>query len=200
MRNAPSIKNVAAGRCPRLLLAAVLLCVSSLAQKVETDYEKSFDFSRYRRYGWGENYLLARQLPEDKDRIAKALEDSINRQMQAKGYVRDDQNPDFRIEYEAGAASADASVGVRRDSAGRVYKPGSTFSTDYPSGVPLDVWVSSLATMKLTATDVSTDKPVWQSVVSKKITDPNKLMRDLDKFIDEVTEAALKKFPRTKEK
>lgn len=182
-----------------IFFASLLLITPSFAQKVETDYDKSVDFSRYKRYGWGTNDLMAKQLPEDKERIATALRDSIDRQMQAKGYIPDDQNPDFRIAYEAGGATG-GSVGVKPDSVGRIYNPGSTFSTDYPNGAPLDVWIYTLATMRITATDPSTQKAVWQAVVSKKINDPNKFMRDLNKSVDEVTAAALKKFPSTKNK
>ena len=77
----------------------LLLAGPGCDQKVATKYDKSVDFNSYKRYGWGENYLLARQLPEDIDRIDRALRDSINRQLQAKGFVLDEKDADFRMGF-----------------------------------------------------------------------------------------------------
>jgi hypothetical protein len=35
-------------------------------------------FKKYRKYAWGENYLLTRQRPDDQARINMAIIDSIN--------------------------------------------------------------------------------------------------------------------------
>ena len=171
----------------------LLLASPGIPQKVETDYDKSVDFARYKRYAWGANDLLTRQHPEDEAKIAKTLSESIDRQMQAKGYVLDEQSPDLRITYSAGGTMK-TNVGVVSDM-NRTYNT-TTFSSNYPGGMPMNVWSATLANLTITATDAATDKPVWQAIVSKKISDTSKFMRDLNKEIDKVTAAALKKFPR----
>jgi hypothetical protein len=105
----------------RRLLVSVLLCVSVLhppdnavAQNVKSTFDKSADFKKYKKYAWGSNYLLTRQTKEDQERINMAIVDSVNRNLQAVGFVEDDKNPDFRITYEAGGLPK-ADVGAQRD-------------------------------------------------------------------------------------
>src|SRR5580704_14200656 len=104
----------------RRLVVLVLLCVSLLhppdnavAQNVKSTFDKSADFKKYKKYAWGSNYLLTRQTKEDQERINMAIVDSINRNLQAAGFVEDDKNPDFRITYEAGGLPK-ADVGSQR--------------------------------------------------------------------------------------
>src|SRR5580704_15104185 len=93
----------------RRLTVTFLLCVTmlhapdvALAQKVKSTYEKSADFKSFKKYTWGSNYLLTRQRPEVQARINLAIVDSINRDLQASGFVMDQASPDFIIIYEAG--------------------------------------------------------------------------------------------------
>jgi Domain of unknown function (DUF4136) len=166
-------------------VAVVVWNTTALAQKVKVDYDKTADFAHYRRYAWGDNYLLTSQRPEDQNRIDMALRDSINRQLQLKGFVPDETRPDFRIEYEAGGM-LDAQTGVKPDLL-------RTRTMGYETS--LDVWTSVLGKMKITVTDVASQRTVWQALASKKIGDPTKFMRDLNKEIDTITAKTLKGFP-----
>jgi hypothetical protein len=78
----------------RRLVVSVLLCVSVLhqpdkavAQNVKSTFDKSADFKKYKKYAWGSNYLLTRQTKEDQERINMAIVDSINRNLEAGGFV-----------------------------------------------------------------------------------------------------------------
>src|SRR6476660_9741529 len=91
------------------LVGTFLLCLSvlrspdsTMAQNVKSSFSKSVDFKKYKKYAWGSNYLLTQQTKEDQEYINMAIIDSINRNLQAAGFVEDDKNPDFRITYEAG--------------------------------------------------------------------------------------------------
>jgi hypothetical protein len=91
----------------RRVAVSFLLCVSVLhplnnavAQNVKSTFDRSVDFTKYKKYAWGSNYLLTRQTKEDQERINMAIIDSINRNLQALGFVEDDKNPDFRIKRE----------------------------------------------------------------------------------------------------
>ena len=55
----------------RRLAVTFLLCVSALhpshnaaAQNVKVSFDKSADFTKYKKYTWGSNYLLTQQ-PKD---------------------------------------------------------------------------------------------------------------------------------------
>ena len=185
----------------RRLAVAFLLCVSVLyprekavAQDVKSTYDKSADFKKYKKYAWGSNYLLTRQTKEYQERINMAIVDSINRTLQAAGFVEDDKNPDFRITYEAGGLPK-ADVGAQRD----LYAADMVnYAWGNVSGISSDVWVYSLAKMQITVTDAATKSNLWQAMASQKIRDPakfgNKLKENVDKFIQKT----MKSFPPKK--
>jgi hypothetical protein len=173
---------------------AVLLAASPIfAQKIKSDYDKSNDFARYKRYAIGKNYLLTRQRPDDQAYIDKVLVESLNRQLQAKGFVVDENHPDFRIKYEAGALTETATSAQPNMPNGGT--PGPSWASGSLGGVSLDVWTSTLAKLKLTVTDAASGKPVWTALASQKIRDPQKAMNDLNRKVDEVMAKTLKSFP-----
>ncbi len=171
-----------------LPLVILLLASSALAQKVTVESDKSSDLSRFKRYSWGENSLMTSLHPEDKASVETQLNDSINRQIQAKGYILDDANPDFRISYIAGGQTQ-GGVGVRQD---LIYA--GTMTTVYTAS--MDVWAVTLAQMRISVADAASDASVWRVLVSQKVSDRNKFLRDLNKNIDNIVEKALKKFPK----
>src|SRR6266851_406994 len=170
-----------------LLMFGVALPVC--AQRVDTQYDKSTSFARYKRYGWGKNYLLTHQRPEDQAQIDKVIVDSVNKQMLAKGFVLDEKNPDFRVKYEAGALTEAATSGQPDMLNGGA--PAPTWSSNSLGGTSLDVWTSTLSKMKVTVTDASSGKDVWRAFVSQKLRDPQKFLNNLGKNIDNVMSKAL---------
>jgi hypothetical protein len=169
---------------------------AAFAQKIKSDYDKSNDFTRYRKYAIGKNYLLTHQGLDRQAFIDKILVESLNRQLQAKGFVPDENHPDFRIKYEAGAlteSKASAQPDMLNGGA-----PSPTWTSSNLGGVPLDVWSSTLTKLKLTVTDASSGKPVWTALASEKIRDPQKVLNDLNKLnakIDDFMTKTLKSFP-----
>jgi hypothetical protein len=125
--------------------------------------------------------------PEDLTKVEAALNDSINRQLQSKGYVLDENNPDFRISYDAGG-QIEGGAGIR---------PDLLRSDTYGQGwiAPMDVWTATLAQMQISIVGATSNTPVWRSAVSQKVSDRDKFLRDLNKNIDKITASALKKFP-----
>jgi hypothetical protein len=185
----------------RRLAVAFMLCVSALhashnaaAQDVKVSFEKSADFTKYKKYTWGSNYLLTRQPKDVQERINMAIVDSINRNLRTGGFVEDDRNPDFKVTYEAGG-QPQADVGAQRplyasDMVG--YYWGNL------SGISSDVWVSSLAKLKITVTDAATKSNLWQAVASKKIQDPMKFTNNLQENVDKFIQKTMKNFPPKK--
>jgi len=184
-------------QCLALVAGARLLSVSSIfAQKIKSDYDKSDDFTRYKRYANGKNYLLTHRGNANQGPIDKVLLDSLNRQMQAKGFVLDQDHPDFRVKYEAGALTESAASVQPNMSSGGV--PGPDWASNSLGGVSLDSWTSTLAKLKLTVTDVGTGKRVWTALASEKFQNPQEIVNDPDKLnqkVDDVMAKALKSFP-----
>jgi hypothetical protein len=185
----------------RRLAVTFLLCLMglrapdiALAQKVKSTYEKSADFKSYKKYAWGSNYLLTRQRPEVQARINLAIVDSINRELQASGFVMDQASPDFIIIYEAGGLPK-SDVGPQRD---LTVTDMVNYSWGNLGGISSDVWVYSLAKMKITVTDAATKSPVWVALASMKIHDPNKFIDGLKQNVDKYIEKTMKDFPPKK--
>jgi hypothetical protein len=168
--------------------------VSARKIKIKFDYDKSNDFARYKRYAMGKNFLLTHQTPEVQAHIDQVLSESLNRNLQAKGFILDENHPDFTITYEAGSLpKADTSpppdtyYGVPPDSP--------AFGQIGLDGIPGVVWTYALARLKLTVTDVGSGKPVWTARASEKIQDPQKALNDLKKQVDDLMARTLKSFP-----
>jgi uncharacterized protein DUF4136 len=185
----------------RGLAVTFLLCISMLhppdsavAQNVKSTFDKSVDFKKYKKYAWGSNYLLTRQTKEDQERINMAIIDSINRNLQAAGFVEDDKNPDFRIAYEAGGLPK-ADVGAQRD----LYPADMvSYAWGNVAGISSDVWVYSLAKLQITVTDAATKSNLWQSMASQKIRDPIKFGNNLKENVDKFIQKTMKSFPPKK--
>ena len=183
----------------RRLAVTFLLCGvlhpsdGAVAQDVKSTFDKSVDFNKYRKYAWGSNYLFTQQTPEVQERINMAIIDSINRTLQADGFVEDDENPDFRIRYESGGL-AKADVGAQRElhAAEMV-----GYSWGNLKGISSDAWVYSLAKLQLTVTDAATKNTLWQSMASQKI-DPIKFGNNLKANVDKFIQKTMKSFPPKK--
>jgi hypothetical protein len=185
----------------RRVAVAILFCVGVLqapdgafAQSVKSTYDKTTDFKRYKKYAWGHNYLLTRQHPEDQARINSAIIDSINRDLQASGFVLEQDSPDFIIIYEAGGLPK-SDVGPQRD---LTVTDMVNYSWGNLGGISSDVWVYSLAKMKITVTDAATKNTVWQAAASQKIHDPKKFMNNLKDNVDKYIQKTMKDFPPKK--
>ena len=183
----------------RLALSGVVILIAAApisAEKirVKCDYDRSNDFARYKRYSLGKNFLVTHQTPEVQARVNQVLVESLERHLQAKGFVLDENHPDFVITYEAGSlAEADTSTppdiyyGVPIDSP--------AFGQIGLEGIPAEVWTYALAKLKLTVTDVGSEKPVWMARASEKIQYPKNALKDLRKRVDDLMAKTLKSFP-----
>jgi len=185
----------------RRLAATFLLCVSvlhppdnAIAQNVTSTFDHSVDFKNYKKYAWGSNYLLTRQTKEDQERINMAIVDSINRNLQARGFIEDDKNPDFRITYEAGGLPK-ADVGAQRN----LYAADmANYSWGNLGGISSDVWVYTLAKLQITVTDAATKSNLWQAMASQKIRDPLEFGNSLKENVDKFIQRTMKSFPPKK--
>ena len=182
----------------RQLAVTFLLCVSVLhlqdravAQNVKSTFDKSVDFKKYKKYSWGSNYLLTLQTKEDQERINMAIIDSIDRNLQARGFVEDDENPDFRITYEAGGLPK-ADVGAQPTLHAMDV---ANYSWSNLRGISSDVWVYSLAKLQITVTDAATNNNLWHATASQKIREPKKFGNHLKESVDKFIQKTMKSFP-----
>jgi Domain of unknown function (DUF4136) len=160
---------------------------NAAGQKVTIESGKSANLTQFKRYAWGKNHLVTALRPEDVSNVEAVLNDSINRQMQSKGYVLDEKNPDFLISYDAGG-QIEGGAGIRPDLLRM-----DTYGQGWVGS--MDVWTTSLAQMQITIAGTSSNGPLWRATISQKVGDRDKFLRELHKNIDKITASALKKFP-----
>jgi hypothetical protein len=167
---------------------------SAVAQSVKSTADKSADFTKYKKYTWGPNYLLTQQTKDVQERINMAIVDSINRNLQADGFVEDDKNPDFTIRYEAGGQPK-ADIGAQR----YLYAPDMmNYYWGDITGISSDAWVSSLTKLVITVTDAATKRNLWQATASKKIHEPAKFGNNIHEKVDKFIQKTMKSFPPKK--
>jgi hypothetical protein len=184
-----------AARWEILVIGILGVTAPANAQKVKvSDHETNF--GHYNRYAWGKNYLITHQTPGDQKAIGEALKNSIDRQLNAKGFVHDEKNSDFVVSYEAGGLSK-VDMSTVPDLSRDVGNPN---TLDQPADIgPMmtntDAWASVLGGLRVTVVDAGSKKKVWVGQISKKIRDPQKLLLNLDTELDNATSKLMKAFP-----
>jgi hypothetical protein len=167
------------------------MCATLSAWKVTTNFDKSFDFTNHRRYAWRQNHIITRQGRQNDALIDDKIVQDVNRNLATKGFVEDTANPDFFISYEAGAG--DFTVDVERfhaSPAPRLNKPqGPVY------GIPQNVWYSVDGHVVFHLVDPKSGQSVWTATATKKIRDPRKGMKDMEKQVEQIVSKTFKSFP-----
>jgi Domain of unknown function (DUF4136) len=84
------------------VMLLLLLATGARAQKVETDFDRSTDFSLYKTYAWREYNLSTQQHPENEKLIEQSLVEAVDAQLKAKGLTESQNNPDLYLSYRGG--------------------------------------------------------------------------------------------------
>jgi hypothetical protein len=167
------------------------MCAALAAQKVTTNVDKNFDFTNHRRYAWRPNHIVTRQGKQNDALIDQKIVQDVNRNLRDKGFVEDPSNPDFFVSYEAGASDFAADVeGFHATPAPRLNEPqGPVY------GIPQNVWYSVDGRVVFQLVDAKSNQPVWTATATKKIRDPHKGMKDMEKQVQQVVSKTFKSFP-----
>jgi hypothetical protein len=184
----------------RSSLAVLLMCLAASggrAQKAETQFDQSTDFSRYKTYAWREYNLLTQQNPQNEKLIEHSLVEAVNARLRAEGLTETPNNPDFYLSYHGGS-------GMTQGQSGSALKPhevanpgtmGTTFTTNtIPGSIP-NVWVEMHGMVVFEVRDAKSDAVVWSSTVSKKIKKPGRMPENLDQETAKIAQVAFRKFP-----
>ena len=184
----------------RSSLAFMLVCLAvsgGRAQKAETQFDRSVDFSRYKTYAWREYNLTTQQNPQNEKLIEHSLVDAVNAQLRADGLTESQNNPDLYLSYHGGS-------GMTQGASGSALKPhevsnpstmGTTFTSNTVPGSIPNVWVEMHGMVVFEVKDAKTDQVVWSSTVSKKIKKPGRMPQNLDQETAKIAQVAFRKFP-----
>lgn len=80
-------------RLSTILLLVLLTAITAVAQKVNVDWDRGTDFSKFHTYAWQTSPDPAKGL------WPQRVIDGVNQQLQAKGFKLVDSNPDLWVVY-----------------------------------------------------------------------------------------------------
>lgn len=165
-----------------LTVASVVSCKPTL--KVSSDYDKSANFSSYKTFSL--YYLVTSknvtQFNEER------IWNSIREEMQKKGYIEDDNNPDIVvnaisvINNKKYLAANSSGSGIVRPYAGMLSSSGNIQAVHYKEG-----------SLLIDVIDRRTNKLVWEGVGSAEF---EKQPKDPEKVIKNAVNKILESFPQ----
>ncbi|MBI4501021.1 MAG: DUF4136 domain-containing protein [Gemmatimonadetes bacterium] len=176
-----------------MLSAAIAACVPLT---VSSHIQPGADFSRYRTYDWAPRDALPTGDPrlDNNPFLDSHVRASVERELAAKGYRREAENPDLLLHYHA---SVQQKVDICRTDAEAGYGKEDTYRTDAEAGYGYESAAVQYeeGTLALDVADARTKQIIWrgwgQSDVSGVINDQSRM----EKRIVEVTREILKRFP-----
>jgi hypothetical protein len=171
--------------------ALLLFCSIIRAQKITVNFNHNFDFSTKRNYAWRGNYILTRQGWQNDERLNVQIMVAVDRMLAGKGFVKDSARPDFFVSYEAGSASS--SVGFEGPHSGPT--PHMNEPPSQVHGMARTAGYSVTSQITFHVVDAKSNQPVWSATAKEKIRDPQKAMKDAEKWADKIVSKTFKSFP-----
>src|SRR5512137_265209 len=167
-------------------LAVLLFAFGCAPLVVDFDYDTTYDFTRLKTYEWAP----IQPGNEKEELTAKRIEHAVNGQLQAKGYVRAADAPDFQVSIkgvrktvESGSVGVGASVAVPVGSHGSVRVGGGKSKPRTKQEGTLDIDIK----------DAKTGALIWQGNATASIQEKMSA-EEQQKTIDHVVAEVLKNF------
>jgi hypothetical protein len=157
------------------------------AQRVETDFDRSTDFSRYKTYAWREYNLSTQQHPENEKLIEQSLVEAVDAQLKAKGLKESRNNPDFHLSYRGGSSmtQGQSACALKPHEVSNPSTLGTTFTGNTIPGLIPNVWVEMHGKVVFEVTDAKSSAVVW----------PGRMPQNLDQETAKIAQAVFRKFP-----
>jgi hypothetical protein len=176
-----------------LALLVVLLLASCQAIQINSDYDKTVDFSKYKTYAYFKNGIDKVEISDlDKKRILR----SIDAQMEAKGFIKS-ENPDMLINI---FTKTREEVNVNQFNAGWGYGWGfgwNPWMWGGGMGMGTTVSTNTEGTLFIDFIDATKKEMFWQGEGQGTLT---KRMEKKDENINEFVTKILSQFPPTQKK
>jgi hypothetical protein len=155
------------------VVLAFLLSTLSFAQKINTDYDRSANFSNYHTYMWEKSPHPARGFWDQ--RIVEA----VDKELQAKGLTKVDANPDVWVVYSN-------SIHDQKEVIGTGYGFGPAWDWG-PGNVTYNTYVTKQGTLVVEIADSKDKELLWRGSATDTISDnSNKNINNLNKAISKM--------------
>jgi len=166
----------------RLFGVVILCCLSAtlaFAQKIETDWDRTANFSNFHTYAWEQSPHPAKGFWND--RIIEA----IDKQLQAKGLTKVDANanPDMWVVYSNSIKDQKQVVGTGYNMGPGWYWGG----WGGPSSVTYNTYVTKEGTLVVELADAKNKQLLWRGSATDTISDnSNKNINTLNKAVSKL--------------
>ena len=170
----------------------LLTVVAAWAQKIQTGYDKSADFSRYKTYS-----LVPRNTPATNPTLAAIIDRDIEYELEQKGLRKVDSNPDLLVKSYGGAGDVEggyAAPDPSYNATGGAPMPGSTMWVGSLPATPVPQAMHGSITVDLI--DARQKNLVWRATAKGKM-DYDKRSKLLDQA-NKAVEEMFKKYPPSK--
>ena len=169
----------------------VLAATTAWAQKVETGYDKSADFSRYKTYSF-----IPRTTPATNPLLATIVDNDIEYELNQKGLRKVDSNPDLLVKCYGGAGEVEGGFAADPGytATGGAPMPGTTMWTGSLPATPVPQTMHGSITVDLV--DARQKHLVWRATAKGKM-DYNKRSKLLEQA-NKAVAAMFKKYPPAK--
>ena len=170
----------------------LLAVVTAWAQKIETGYDKSADFSKYKTYA-----LVPRATPSTNPVLATIIDHDIEYELNQKGLRKVDSNPDLLVKSYGGAGDVEGGYAAQdpgNTATGGDPMPGGTMWGGSLPATPVPQAMHGSITVDLV--DARQKHLVWRATAKGKM-DYDKRSKLLDQANKAVAEM-FKKYPPSK--
>lgn len=175
-------------RSRNIIALVVLLLFASVtqAQKMVIDVDKSFDFSKFKTFGWSSGQIAP------KPTTSQMLVSAVERELISRGLVKNETDPDIRI---AVMAAADMDLqGVGPSWNNERYKSWGGY------GNPSALMTVAYGTLLIDLIETKNKFSIWRGVaknifVKPPTGDPEKDLRQMQGLVNKTVGKMFKKYP-----
>ena len=189
--------NATMKRWVAMVACAAALGLGTRAQKVSTNFDGKYDFAEHKSYKWRENRLTTQQNPDTNEIMDRKIVRNVNELLKAKGFVEAQENPDFYLYYNGGGNLDMAAGGANQAGAGPETSADVTPGYGMGNGPALapSTWLKVNGTIVFHMVDAKSKQAVWTTTYSKNIKDRDKMLKEMDKEVNELVAKSFKDFP-----
>ncbi len=144
-----------------ILLLALFVATAAFAQKVNVDWDRGTDFTKFHTYAWQPSTHPAKGLWNQR------VIDGVNQQLQAKGFKLVDSNPDLWVVY---------SNSIKKDQqvVGTGYNMGPGWGWGYwggPTTTTYQTYTTHEGTLVVDIADANGHQLLWRGSATNSISD-----------------------------
>ena len=158
-----------------VLLVVLVAATAAYAQKVNVDWDRGADFSKFHTYAWQQSPHPAKGLWDQR------VIDGVNKQLQAKGLKEVQSDPDLWVVYTSHVEDQKQVVGT-----GYNYGPGWGWGPWWggPTTTTYQTYITREGTLVVELANAKNHELEWRGSVTDTISDnSNKNINNLDKAI-----------------